>query len=307
MGPFAQEHFVTESVIPRRRRTWYRRRLRRQRFFAVSVLVAVIAFVCWQNIDRVFRASHRASDRVSLNSSGSFPAHSNLRQDLFSSSQHGSKHVRYVDRIPGVYPYSVVPGGIRTPLALREAAAHDRAISKHYAHFDFNRAHLIRVAEPREVYVSYRIRDTIFWTHKKIRLPVGEMLLTDGKITARAKCGNQISEAAKPDVSDQEPEEDILDQPVALVGLAPPLPFRPGVNLPPGQALAPPLNGGGFIFPYASFGGAPVSGCQLKDGKLTDCNTHHKKPVAPEPATIALFVSGLGMVAWRYRKQTMLA
>ena len=33
------------------------------------------------------------------------------------------------------------------------------------------------------------------------------MLLTDGKITCRTKCGNQISETAKPDISDQEPEK----------------------------------------------------------------------------------------------------
>lgn len=282
---------------PRRRRTWYRQRLRRQRAFAVAVLVAVIGFVCYQNVDRLFRASRRAS----LNSPNSFTSRSGLRQDLLSSTRQGSKHARYVDRIPGVYPYSVVPGGIRNPAALRQIAASDHAVSMHFAHFDYSKAHLVRVAQPREVYVSYRIRDSIFWTHKKIRLAAGEMLLTDGKITCRTKCGNQISETAKPDISDQEPEEDILDQPVALVGSAPALPFRPAMNLAPGQALAPPMYGGGFIFPYASFGGSPVGGCYLKNGTPTNCNGHHRKPVVPEPSTLILIASGLGIVLWRYR------
>jgi len=188
--------------------------------------------------------------------------------------------------------------------ALRQIAARDRAVSQHYSQFDYSKARLVRVTEPREVYVSYRIRDTIFWTSKKIRLPAGEMLLTDGKITARAKCGNQVSETAKPEVSDQEPEEDILDQPVALVGPSPSLPVRPG---PPGFNLpiGPPPSSGAFGFPLVSLGGAPIGGCRLKDGLLEHCHPH-KKPVAPEPGTIVLIGSGLAMVMWRYHRSRVL-
>ena len=282
---------------PRRRRTWYRRRLRRQRTFAVAILVAIIAFVCWQNADRLFSASRH----VSRSSYDPFRARLSLRGDVSWTSPHGSKRPRYVERIQGVYPYSVVPGGLKDPASLREVAARDRAVSQHYARFDYSKAHLVRVTEPREVYVSYRIRDTIFWTHKKIRLPAGELLLTDGKITARAKCGNQISEAAKPDVSDQEPEEAVLDQPVELEG--PPLPPRlgpPAFNLPIGPPVATPLYAGGFVFPYAPLGGSPVSGCTLKNGVM-DKNCHPHKPPTPEPAPIILIASGLGIVMWRYR------
>ena len=287
---------------PRRRRTWYRRRLRKQRAFAVAILVAIIAFVCWQNVDRLFSARH-----ISRTSYDSFRARTSLRGDFSWTSPHGSKRARYVERIPGVYPYSVVPGGVKDLATLREIAARDRAVSQHYASFDYNKAHLVRVTEPREVYVSYRIRDTIFWTHKKIRLPAGELLLTDGKITARAKCGNQISETAKPDVSDQEPEEAVLDQPVALAG--PPLPprlGRPAFDLPIGPPIAPPLYAGGFVFPYAPLGGSPVSGCLLKDGTIDKRCRPHKKPVAPEPGTILLIASGLAMITWRYRKSRAL-
>ena len=283
---------------PRRRRTWYRRRLRRQRTFAVAILVAIIAFVCWQNADRLFSSSRH----VSRSAYGPFRARTGFRQDLLWTSPHATKRARYVDRIPGVYPYSVVPGGLKDPASLREVAARDRAVSQHYARFDYSKAHLVRVTEPREVYVSYRIRNTIFWTHKKIRLPAGELLLTDGKITARAKCGNQVSEAAKPDVSDQEPEEAVLDQPVALEG--PPLPPRlgpPAFNLPIGPPVATPLYAGGFVFPYAPLGGSPVSGCQVKNGVM-DKNCRPHKPPTPEPATIILIASGLAIVTWRYRK-----
>jgi hypothetical protein len=267
----------------------------------VAILVAIIAFVCWQNVDRLFSRSRH----ISRMSDGSFGAQTSLRQHLFWHSQHVGKQTRYVERIPGVYPYSVVPGGVKDPNSLREVAARDRAVSQHYARFDYSKAHLVRVTEPREVYVSYRIRDTIFWTHKKIRLPAGELLLTDGKITARAKCGNQISEAAMPDVSDQEPEEAVLDQPVALEG--PPLPPRlgPTFNLPVGPPIVAPLYAGGFVFPYAPLGGSPVSGCTLKNGVM-DKNCHPHKPPTPEPAPIILLASGLSIVMWRYRKSRWL-
>src|SRR5258707_13191084 len=113
---------------------------------------------------------------------------------------------RLLARIPGVYAYSVVPGGVKNPDDLRAATARDYVVRRHYAHFDFSHARLVRATEARQVYLSYRIRDNIFWTRRRIRLHLGELLLTDGKITARARCGNQISENAKPEVSNEEPD-----------------------------------------------------------------------------------------------------
>jgi hypothetical protein len=185
---------------------------------------------------------------------------------------------------------------------LREAAARDRAIARLYAHFDFEHARLERIRAAREVYVSYRIRDSIFWTHKKIRLPAGEMLLTDGKIAARAKCGNQISDEAKPDVSDEEPDRDVMDQPVALEPLGPPLPMRPALampELPVGQPMAE-AGPGGFSFP------APISAgryivCVKKNGTIDKNCGGPKGPPTPEPGTIVLMGSGLALIGWRYR------
>jgi hypothetical protein len=282
---------------PRRRRSWYRRRLRKQRIVAAAMLVMFIAGVCALNFIRIL--SHTGGSR---GVSDSFAVLNFLDRDLGFTAPHANKHLRYVTRIPDVYPYSVVPGGVRNAEALREAAGSDRAVAKHFEHFDFDHARLERITEPREVYVSYRIRDTVFWTRKKVHLPAGELLLTDGKIAARAKCGNQISDAAKPEVSDEEPDKDVMDQPVAIEPIGPPLPIRSSVALPDlavGQPIAAGWTGG-FSFPIVPItGGPPVKVCVTKGGKLMPCGP--KGPPTPEPGTMVLLGSGLALIVWRYR------
>ena len=295
------------SKAQRRRRSWYRRRLRRQRTAGVVILVLAIVFAVWINAARFlplpsFHASGVLPD--------SFWGRVKLSPDLAWTPPHQSKRPKYVARIPGVYPYSLIPGGVKTADALKEVAGRDRAVSRHFSHFDYSKAHLVRATEPTEVYVSYRIRDTVFWTRKKIRIPAGELLLTDGNITARAQCGNQISETAKPEVSDEEPEEAVLEQPVALEPLAPPFPSRlgPHLDLPAGQPIAPPLFAGQFFFPYVNFGGGQLPFCESKDGTLDKkCHPHHKKPHTPEPAAIFLIASGLAVILWRYRSTRRVA
>jgi len=211
-------------------------------------------------------------------------------------------------RVPGVYPYSVVPGGVRSITELRYAALHDYVIRHHYAHFNFENARLVRLTEERQVYLSYRIRNTVYWTRKRIRLHVGELLLTDGTITARARCGNQVSDTAKPEVSDEEPDEDVLDQPVAVADATPVIPIRPTLgapDLPAGEPIAPKLFGGGFFFPYIPVG-LPIPSGHCPASEL-DYHGHcvpkrPKAPVVPEPSTNLLIISGLALVGWRYRK-----
>ena len=96
-----------------------------------------------------------------------------------------------------VYPYSVIPGGVRDVADLQEHAARDYVVRRHFARFDYRHARLVRSDKARQVYLSYRLRDRIFWTRKKVRLLQAELLLTDGKITARARCGNQIEGCAR--------------------------------------------------------------------------------------------------------------
>jgi len=197
---------------------------------------------------------------------------------------------------------------VKNPGDLRAAAARDYVVRRHFSHFDFSHAQLVRATEAREVYLSYRIRDTVFWTRKKIRLHLGEPLLTDGKVTARARCGNQISDTAKPEVSNEEPDEDVLDRPVAAVAAAPSSPLRPvlsALDLPIGEPIAPKLFASLFSFPYVPVGvpipyGRCAAGDQFVDGHCRP--KHHKPPAVPEPSTLVLAASGMALVLWRYRR-----
>jgi len=289
----------------RRRRSWYRRRLRIQRTLVAVLFGSVIAGACWQNVARHFSLPVLHASQVLP---ASFWARGNVRNSLAFAAASSAKSTKFLARAPGVYPYSVIPGGVKNPGDLRAAAARDYVVRRHFSDFDFSHAQLVRATEAREVYLSYRIRDTVFWTRRRIRLHLGELLLTDGKITARAHCGNQISDTAKPEVSDEEPDEDVLDRPVAAVAAAPSLPMRPllaAPDLPIGEPIAPRLFASLFSFPYVPVG-VPIpyrpchAGDQFVDGHCRP--KHHKPPAVPEPSTLVLAASGLALILWRYRR-----
>src|SRR4029077_4830530 len=84
-----------------------------------------------------------------------------------------------------VYPYSVIPGGVRNGHDLEELSAHDRVVAQHFSGFNFEKAKIIELAQAQLVYLSYRIGNRVFWTRKRIQLRRGERLITDGQIAAR--------------------------------------------------------------------------------------------------------------------------
>ena len=272
---------------------------------AALVVGIVLVGACWQNAARYLSLPSLHASQVLPES---FWTRGNVRKDLAFMAARSSKPTKFLARIPGVYPYSVVPGGVKDLDDLRYKALRDWVVRRHYAHFDYNHARLERVTEAREVYLSYRVRDTVFWTRRRIRLHPGELLLTDGKITARARCGNQISDTAKPDVSDEEPDEDILDQPVAGIESAPSLPIRSLLappDLPGGEPIAPKLFADSFFFPYVPVGVPIPSGLCHNNDQMVDGHCRpkrHKKPVVPEPSTMLLIGSGLALILWRYRR-----
>ena len=289
----------------RRRRSWYRRRLRLRRTLIAVVVGTAIAGACWQNAARYFALPSFHASQVLP---GSFWTRGNVRKDLAFAATRSAKPAKALVRIPNVYPYSVVPGGVKDPTDLRYAALRDYVVRRHYAHFDFSHARLVRATEAREVYLSYRIRDTVFWTRRRVRLHLGELLLTDGKITARARCGNQISDTAKPEVSNEEPAEDVTEQPVAAVESAPAFPIRPMLaasDLAAGAPLAPKL-AAGFFFPYVPVSVPIPSGVCAAGEIYTEARCHKPhKTHTPEPSTMVLLGSGLVLIAWRYRKSAV--
>ncbi len=268
------------------------------------VVGTLVAGAFWQNAVGYFSSPSVIGSQASPDARWS-PG--NIHRTLALVAAQSSKPAKSLRRIPGVYPYSVVPGGVKDPEALRYAALRDAIVRRHFAHFDFNNARLVRATEAQQVYLSYRIRDTVFWTRRKVRLHPGELLLTDGNITARARCGNQISEVPMPDVSDEEPAEDVLDQPVAAVPVAPSMSIRPLLappDLPAGQPTPPQLFASGFIFPYVPFAVPMISGYCPPGETVVDgqCKHKHKPPVTPEPPTMLLLGSGVALIAWRYRR-----
>ncbi len=112
-----------------------------------------------------------------------------------------------------VYPYSVIPGGVRDSAELLQALSRDPVVAGHYADFDAGASHLVRVQDAREVHVSYRIDDKVYWTAKKIVLKRGEALISDGQSQARARCGNRVSVEPQEPTSAEEPPADVFDIP----------------------------------------------------------------------------------------------
>jgi PEP-CTERM motif len=223
-----------------------------------------------------------------------------------------------------VYPYSVVPGGVTSIGELREAADHDPVVAEHYHGFDYSRARVVEVKQPRLVYLSFRRGDKVHWTRKQASLHKGEKLVTDGKITARTRCGNQVSVLPQAQTSPDEPTIAELDRPDAvasgmqsfpsnfdssLLEVDPGLPIGPSS---PGGLGSFPVAGrppGGFIpLPIGGGTGVPINnGCVPKPDR--PCNPPPPPPpppppAVPEPGTIVLVASGAAAILARVRKTT---
>src|SRR5450631_3627267 len=91
-----------------------------------------------------------------------------------------------------VYPYSVVPGGILSEAELEASMASDEVVARHYRGILAARLHLTRLNAPVNVYASYRSANSVSWTSHTIRVPKGELILSDGTNLIRARCGNRL-------------------------------------------------------------------------------------------------------------------
>ena len=118
-----------------------------------------------------------------------------------------------------VYPFSVVPGGIHSPEDLTSAIAKDPTVRAHYADIDLERVRFVRTTEDRFEYVSYRRGDRVFWTPKRLFIPKGELLLTDGHNWVRSRCGNRLADSSHSHEEETEsvpPSEFVLDSVVSI-------------------------------------------------------------------------------------------
>jgi hypothetical protein len=213
-----------------------------------------------------------------------------------------------------VYPYSIIPGGVRSAAELKEVAAHDPVVGGHYAGFDYNHARVEQVNEPRLVYLSYRRGNKVYWTRKQASLHLGEKLLTDGRTTARTRCANQVSVLPKAETSPEEPTIAELERPDAVASgneefpapsstLAEVDPGTSGTPSAPGSTFAPPS---GFV-PLPIAGGGGTGGKPPSTGGGNGCTVGNCNPPppppppapVPEPGTLILVGSGAAAIVAR--------
>lgn len=222
-----------------------------------------------------------------------------------------------------VYPYSLVPGGVHDPKELEQTFEHDPVLASHYRGFDFRRARVVELAADRTVYVSYRIAGHVYWTTKKVMLHRGEKVITDGKMTLRTRCGNQVSETARKETSPNEPSIAKMEEPMKVDGgmaIPDPVNFDSSLTHPSVPYVGPAVpaygliaNNGGLLTLYPP----PLPTCEPKTKKgngssgTTGTGTGNKKKggaecggppgEVPEPSTILLFATGLAGAIARYR------
>jgi hypothetical protein len=231
-----------------------------------------------------------------------------------------------------VYPYSVVPGGVEDVKELKWVAEHDPIVGAHYAGFDYARAQVVRLTLAQTVYVSYRIGNRIYWTRRRVKLHKGEKLITDGKMTARARCANRVEETPQLEASATEPTPEKLDQPMrtgeGTAMQAPPAAFEsallnrpqvPGLDPAGPLSLYNPFVGGSFVpialppLPEGLCGpvkkkkdGAGIEVAADSTGKKKKpgpCGTSGSTGTVPEPGTWLLFASGLAAIYWQARRR----
>jgi hypothetical protein len=200
-----------------------------------------------------------------------------------------------------IFPYSIVPGGVRDARELQSIASHDPVVAQHYSDFRIAAARTIRLEKPLEMYVSYRRNNNVYWTRNRMVIPAGETLISDGENLARVRCGNRLSAIAAKPVSVSEPTKEELSTP----NFVPPLMaeflpgdadgFFPGAPasalpaLPPGSTTTPGSN----TPPSAVFPPLLPPGVQPNSP-----NTPVVPPVStPEPGTFTFLFAGIAMIA----------
>jgi hypothetical protein len=203
-----------------------------------------------------------------------------------------------------IFPYSVIPGGVRDARELASAASRDQLVADHYSGFNLSRAHTIRLDQPAAMYVSYRANNHIYWTRNRMVIPAGETLISDGENLARVRCGNRLSKIAALPVSAAEPPREQLENPDFIPPLLAELLPGEGAETLPGLPAALP------ILPPGPGGSAPVSnifppilppGVTPPTGNIIP----PPPPVAtPEPASLMLLLAGalFGVIVALLRK-----
>jgi PEP-CTERM motif-containing protein len=196
-----------------------------------------------------------------------------------------------------VYPYSIVPGGVRDVAELKSAMASDPIVAAHYGELQLASLRVVRLDRARSLHVSYRIGDRIYWTKRTMILAKGEPVITDGVLIARTRCGNLAADVI-PNAGEvltllTEPTPEDFDTPTESAQLESVL--TPPVDTPALAVESGPPSGGG-----PTTGGGPT-GIIIPGGPTgpggTPPGTGPSSPLpvvpVPEPGTFGLLSIGL--------------
>ena len=200
-----------------------------------------------------------------------------------------------------VYPFSVIPGGIRSRAELISHIADDPVVAAHYANFDIDQAKFIKSEETQFVHVSYRLRDKIFWTAKTVAIPKGETLISDGRSIARTRCGNKVSVLAQEPIAAEEPPVETFAIPIfetpMIASLDPP---SPDITKQPEAELE--IRPTEPTIPFVPI--QPPAFESLRYSTLRPLALFPRFYEIPEPGTIALLTIGLvAFIATRFTRK----
>jgi hypothetical protein len=193
-------------------------------------------------------------------------------------------------------------------------------VARHYGDFDRSKLTTTRSVSVLPVYVSYRIGDTIYWTRKRLRLKMGELLLTDGTNFARGRCGNRIAWSVQSPVTRSEPFPILLDNPVfpadqppipaeEIAAISPravpkTVPVPPRVVRAGGHGWLVPVIGAGVVGGVlaATHGGGKRGGG--KSGGGAGGGNNNPPEVVPEPSFVVPVLAGFAAIVARrtYRR-----
>jgi hypothetical protein len=304
-----------ETGVRRRRTRRHRRNRLIRRALLTFTLAGFVAGLSAVALRYLSPALYRSSDQEGPSRKEAEDSRNRLlrtNEDSFQPNAEGRP----------VYPYSIVRGGVEDARELKWVAEHDPVVAAHYAGFNYGQARVVRLALSQTVYLSYRIGNHVYWTRHRVKLHKGEKLITDGKITARTRCGNRVEAVPQQATSSSEPPAAKFEQPVgggdgtAMQG--PPVPFQSALlNRPamvPGVGPQVPLS---LYSPFSQEGWVPIAPPPLpvagvcapsKKGTTGTSGTGKKKKegcvpeTVPEPGTWLLVATGIaGIYFWRMR------
>jgi len=213
---------LTSHPIRRRRRRLKRRRSLTYAYVSAAIIIAIVALAAI----------------ITLHSTNSVPSEDDPSEteSIIDRSVLGRVDTPGIAR--AVYRHSVIPGGIYSVDEAADATGRDAVAAAHYSDVDLPALRVKQLPAVRRAYVSYRVRDRIYWTRHTVELQAGEAILTDGRNMIRARCGNRISADAREPTADDEPVPAELDA-VELVIFEPdqPLAHLPAIPLLPQAAF----------------------------------------------------------------------